>query len=282
MSEPVSPGPLVHPFSIGTSPALIVSDGPLGLGAPAEEFDDLPAETVRTLAQRYGLPPDRTPLAQNALVVVLDGRPVLFDTGTGPELAFGPDTGRLLESLGEAGLRPDDIAAVVLTHIHPDHAWGLVGTDGRPAFPKATVHVAAEELAHVAAASTTGKYVGHHRAVMATCSHQVRPFDIGGEVLPGITAIPTPGHSIAHTSYRVSSGGETVLVLGDVMHHPMLAERTDLTYRSDYDRVRSATTRRAVLSRCAADGTRVLGYHFPWPGLGHFAVGGDGYIFQPD
>lgn len=282
MSAPVSLGPRVHSFSIGGAPALVVSDGPIALGAPVDEFDDLPAETVSALAARYGLPRDRTPLAQNALVVVLDGRPVLFDTGTGPELAFGPDTGRLLESLGEAGLRPDDIAAVVLTHIHPDHAWGLVGPDGRPAFPKATVHVAAEELAYLAAASTTGKYVAHHRAVMATCSHQVRPFDIGGEVLPGVTAIPTPGHSIAHTSYRVSGGGDSILVLGDIMHHPMLAERLDLTYRYDYDRVRSVTTRRAVLARCADDATRVLGYHFPWPGLGHFAVAGDGYIFQPD
>jgi glyoxylase-like metal-dependent hydrolase (beta-lactamase superfamily II) len=281
MSEPF-PGPRVHPFSIGGTPALIVSDGPIALGTPVDEFDDLPAETVSALASRYGLPPDRTPLAQNALVVVLDGRPVLFDTGTGPELAFGPDTGRLIESLGEAGLRPDDIAAVVLTHIHPDHAWGLIDADGRAAFPNALIHVAAEELAFVAAPSTTGLYVGRHRAVIAACSGRLRPFDIGGEVLPGVTAIPTPGHSIAHTSYRVSSGGETVLVLGDIMHHPMLAERLDLTYRYDFDRVRSVTTRRAVLSRCAADATRVLGYHFPWPGLGHFAVAGDGYIFQPD
>ena len=275
-------GPRVHPFSIGAAPALVVSDGPLDLGPPAEEFDDLPAGTVTELAARHGLPADRTPLAQNALVVVLDGRAVLFDTGTGPERPFGPETGRLVESLGEAGLRPEDIAAVVLTHIHSDHVWGLLDPDGGAAFPNATVHVAAEELAFMAAAPSTGPFIGRHRAAIAACSGRLRPFDIGGAVLPGVTALPTPGHTAGHTSYRVGDGRDAVVVLGDLMHHPMLAERPELTYRYDHDRARTVLSRRALLARCAADGSRVLGYHFPWPGLGSFRPAGDGYAFQPD
>lgn len=280
MSTPL-PGPRVHPFSIGQAPALVVSDGPLELAAPAEEFDDLPAEIVTALASRHDLQADRMPLAQNALVVVLDGRAVLFDTGTGPERPFGPETGRLVESLGQAGLQPEDISAVVLTHIHSDHVWGLLGHDGVAAFPNATVHVAAEELAYMAAAPSTGPYIGLHRAAIAACSGRLRPFDIGGAVLPGVTAIPTPGHTAGHTSYRVGDGRDAVVVLGDLLHHPMLAERPDLTYRYDHDRARTVLSRRAVLGRCAADGSRVLGYHFPWPGLGTVVPAGDSFAFVP-
>lgn len=278
----ILPGPRVHPFSIGAAPALVVSDGPLTLAAPAEEFDNAPADAVLALAARHGLPPDRLPLAQNALVVVLDGRPILFDTGTGPERPFGPDTGCLIESLALAGLRPEDIAAVVLTHIHSDHAWGLVGADGGPAFPNATVHVAAEELAFVASAPSTGPFIGVHRAAIAACSGRLRPFDIGGEILPGLTALPTPGHTIGHTSYRVGEGRDAVVVFGDLLHHPMLAERPDLTYRYDHDRDRTVVSRRALLARCAEAGTRVIGYHFPWPGLGSIVTADESYAFVPD
>jgi glyoxylase-like metal-dependent hydrolase (beta-lactamase superfamily II) len=280
MSE-IAPGPRVHRFQIGALPAAIVSDGPLDLGPPSEEFDSLPAETVSALAQRHGLPLDRTPLAQNALVVVVDGKPVLFDTGTGPERPFGPDTGRLVESLTLAGFRPDDIGAVMLTHLHSDHVWGLLAASGSAAFPRATVHVDARELAFLADASRAGPFIDRSRAAIAACTDRVQPFTTGAEVIPGIVAIATPGHTVGHTSYRVGSGADAVVVLGDLMHHPMLAERPDLTYRYDYDRSQTAASRRALLARCAAEGTRVLGYHFPWPGLGTFAAAGDGYAFRP-
>lgn len=278
----ILPGPRVHPFSIGAAPALVVSDGPLTLGAPAEEFDNLPAETVQALALRHALPAGHMPLAQNALVVVLEGRAILFDTGTGPERPFGPDTGCLVDSLALAGLRPEDVSAVVLTHIHSDHAWGLLAADGGPAFPNATVHVAADELAFVAAASSEGAYIARHRAAIAACSGRLRPFDVGGEVLPGVTALPTPGHTIGHTSYRVGDGRDAMVVLGDLLHHPMLAERPDLTYRHDHDRGRTVVSRRALLMRCADEGTRVVGYHFPWPGLGLIVPDGEAYAFVPD
>lgn len=280
MSDP-SPGPRVQPFTIGGTPALIVSDGPLVLEAPALEFDDLPGEVVNELALRHGLPADRMPLEQNALVAVLDGRPVLFDTGTGPERPFGPDTGRLIDSLGLAGLRAEDISAVVLTHIHSDHAWGLVAADGGPAFPNATVHVAADELAFVASQTEPTAFVGRHRAAIAACSDRLRPFDIAGAVVPGVTAIPTPGHTVGHTSYLIGSGRDALMVVGDLLHHPMLAERPDLTYRFDYDRARTVISRRALLARCAAEGIPILGYHFPWPGLGGIVPAGDGYTFKP-
>jgi glyoxylase-like metal-dependent hydrolase (beta-lactamase superfamily II) len=276
----IAPGPRVHRFQIGALPAAIVSDGPLDLGPPATEFDSLPPEAVSALALRHGLPLDRTPLAQNALVVVMDGKPVLFDTGTGPERPFGPDTDHLIESLALAGFRPDDIAAVMLTHLHSDHVWGLLAASGGAAFPRATVHVDARELAFLTDASRSGPNIARSRAAIAACADRVLPFDAGAEVIPGIVAIPTPGHTVGHTSYRVGGGADAVVVLGDLMHHPMLAERPDLTYRYDYDRSLTAASRRALLARCAAEGTRVIGYHFSWPGLGTVEASGDGYLFR--
>jgi len=268
-----------HAFRIGPITAAIVSDGPLALGPPDVEFDSLPAPTVAALARRHGLQDDCTPLEQNALVVVLDGGPVLFDTGTGPERPFGPHTGRLADSLLLAGFRPAEIAAVVLTHAHSDHIWGLIAADGGPAFPNATVHVAAAELAHLAAAPETAPFVSRCRDAVAVCGERLRPFG-AGEVLPGVTALATPGHTPGHTSFRVGSGPDALFVLGDLLHHPMQAERPDLTYRYDAEPAATVRSRRTVLSGCAADGTRILGYHFPWPGLGSIAAAGDGYRFR--
>src|SRR5262249_47048913 len=130
--------PSFYRFKVGALEATVVSDGPIGpMGDPATMFVGASKEEVgRMLADNF-LPADQVVIEQNALVVNTGERLVLFDTGTGATNMFGPTTGRLLSSLQVAGIFASDIDAVVLTHAHPDHCWGLMVDDGKPQFPNA-------------------------------------------------------------------------------------------------------------------------------------------------
>ena len=92
------------------------------------------------------LPPDNIVLEQNSPIVNMGDKLVLFDTGMGTSKAFGPTTGRQQKSMAEAGIKPDDIDAVVLSHAHIDHIGGVVGDDGKSLFPNAQFYIAQSDL----------------------------------------------------------------------------------------------------------------------------------------
>src|SRR5262245_3085459 len=138
--------PAFHRFLIGQREAAVVSDGPLSLTPAGEVFatlaPDLIERALRDVFQTAG--PMR--IEQNCLLVDLDGQLVLFDNGMGTSQLFGSQAGRLVKSLGEAGVRPEEIDAMVLSHAHPDHCWGTMRDDGTPTFLNAAIYMAKEEL----------------------------------------------------------------------------------------------------------------------------------------
>jgi glyoxylase-like metal-dependent hydrolase (beta-lactamase superfamily II) len=135
--------PAFYRFKIGEIEATAVSDGPLSLGEPkADVFIGLSKEEFgKTLADNF-LPTDNVVLQQNALVINTGHVVALFDTGLGTDKMFGPDTGRLPANVRAAGIDPKDVDAVVLTHAHPDHCFGLMADDGVRIFPNAQIYMA--------------------------------------------------------------------------------------------------------------------------------------------
>lgn len=104
----------------------------------------------------------------------------------------------------------------------------------------------------------------------------------GQEVAPGVTAIATPGHTVGHHVYAITSGGTTVVNTGDLAHHQVLLLRRPMwEFAYDTDPKQSAQTRARMLERLATDRHAMLSYHFPWPGLGHVAKEGEGYAWIP-
>jgi glyoxylase-like metal-dependent hydrolase (beta-lactamase superfamily II) len=134
--------PAFYRFKIGSIEATAVSDGPLSLGEPSPDvFIGLSKEEFgRTLTENF-LPTDNVVLQQNALVINTGDLVALFDTGMGTDKMLGPDTGRLPANLRAAGIEPKDIDAVVLTHAHPDHCFGLMSDNGARTFPNAQVYM---------------------------------------------------------------------------------------------------------------------------------------------
>ena len=124
----------------------MVSDGPLLLTPPDDVFTTLAPDQIEAALRDAFLPNGPMRIEQNVLLVDLDGELALFDNGMGTSQLFGPLAGRLLASLAEAGVRPEQIGAMVLSHAHPDHCWGTMRDDGKPAFPNATIYMAREEL----------------------------------------------------------------------------------------------------------------------------------------
>jgi glyoxylase-like metal-dependent hydrolase (beta-lactamase superfamily II) len=233
--------PAFHRFLIGQREAAVVSDGPLLLTPPDEVFTTLAPDLMERALRDAFLTSGPMRIEQNNLLVDLDGQLALFDNGMGSSQLFGSQAGRLVKSLAEAGVRPDEIDAMVLSHAHPDHCWGTMRDDGTPTFPNATIYMAEEELLFWErctdpdmAAVVEG--VAKH---LAPLRDRIRFFRDGEDFLPGLRAIAAPGHTPGHTIFIISSGDEELCVLCDITFHD------PLSYAFQRAKARTTTTRRA-------------------------------------
>ena len=271
---------MFHEFRIGTMKATIVSDGPLSLPAAPKIFKGPDAGTIDAALTQAGLPNDRVRVEQNCLLLETGGKRALFDNGLGSQKLYGPDSGKLLDSLRLAGVDPASIDALVLTHAHSDHCWGTMGDDGTPNLPNATLYLAQEELDFWTSDPPSERL---ERSVAGFAKHilplrdRIRFVRDGEEFLPGVQAWLTPGHTPGHTAYLFDGGW---CLTGDVAFHDPLSYRfPEAESLFDTDRTIGVTTRRRVLDRLADDRLSIVGYHQPWPGLGRVERAGTSFRY---
>ena len=228
-----------------------------------------PAEIAAVL-QAAGAPIDKITLGVDALLAQGGGRVMLFDTGLGPGVH-----GVLQESLAQAGVSPDAVTDVFITHSHGDHVGGLVTAGGRLAFLHAVVHMSTTEWAFMRAQP-------RNPALIAAITPQVRTFKPGIDIVPGVSAVALPGHTPGHVGYEISSGAAHLFDMGDVAHSAVVSlAKPDWAIAYDTDKAQGEATRRATLVRLAASHERVFAPHFPFPGVGRIEAAGDGYVFKP-
>ncbi len=282
--------PYFYRFMHGKMQATVVSDGILPLGEPSASFLGTSKEEVAKLLTDNFLSPTNVVLEQNALVINTGDKLVLFDTGMGSSTMFGPTTGKLLASLKAAGIDPKDIDAVVATHAHCDHVWGIMADDGGRHFPNAQIYISQadfdfwtdEAKLNVKDPAYMKPFVeGARKNLLPNRDRMIYVKD-GQEFLPGIQAMAAPGHTVGHTIYMVTSDGKTLAVIGDLTHHQvLLVEKPRIEFAYDTDSKQSANTRVRVLDMLAANRIPLIAYHFPWPGVGHVAKHGDGFRYFP-
>ena len=211
------------------------------------------------------------------------GRTLLCDTGMG--VARGTDQpGTLLEDLGSAGVKPEDIDAVIFTHLHPDHiGWNIDWSGEKPkaTFPNAKYVIQRAEWD----ASTTAE-----RRENPPAQRQLLPLEALGqlELISGshsftdeVSAIDTSGHTPGHMSFEISSGGERALVQGDLVVHHTLLPRPGWEPRFDQDQETARELRDRELSRWAKEQLLIIANHFPTPGYGYVEKDGDGWRWIP-
>jgi glyoxylase-like metal-dependent hydrolase (beta-lactamase superfamily II) len=259
---------------------LAVLDGPGPLaafpsaGLPENRLGQLlyPAtpEDFAALSAANFIPADRAQGFFTPTVVNTGAEIVLFDTGLAAE--------GTLAALTAAGMTPDMVDVVVITHMHGDHIGGLMGADGvTPTFANARYVTGAVEHNHWSGAANEG------------FDKNVRPLndkftfiDEAGSVAGGITGMAAFGHSPGHMVYQVESGGQRLMITADTANHFVWSlQRPDWEVRFDADKAAAAATRRAVFGQIAADRIPFIGYHMPFPGVGFVEAAGEGFRYVP-
>lgn len=277
--------PSFYRFKIGTIEATVVSDGPLSIGPPTRTFRGPSAEELATMMTDRFLPPDNVVLDQNSLVINTGDKLVLFDTGMSSIKPPNTQVGMLPQSLKQAGIDPADIDAIVLTHPHIDHSGGMVAADGSRLFPNAQVYMTQADHEFWLDDKRLGTPAeGSARTARKNLpAYRDRTIFIkdGQEVVPGVQAMLTPGHTVGHTVFLITSGGKTIANIGDVAHHTVLIEKPRIEVNFDTDSKQGAESRVKLLDMLAAQKIPMLGYHMPWPGIGHVAKQGEGFRWAP-
>jgi glyoxylase-like metal-dependent hydrolase (beta-lactamase superfamily II) len=274
-------------FGLGDAEVTVVSDGPLPLGPPKGTFIGVPDDEVKKMLSDNFLSPDDVVLEQNSPIVNMNDKLILFDTGMGTAKNFGPTTGRQQKSMKEAGIKPEDIDAVVLSHAHIDHIGGIVDESGKVLFPNAQYYIAQSDFDFWTdegkANGPLKDFVMHARKNLLPVRDRLVFFKDGQEFLPGVQALSAPGHTVGHSIFMVSSAGKSFVFMGDLTHHPiLLLEKPRMQFSYDTDPAQAAETRVKMLGMIAANKIPVMSYHFAWPGYGHIAKTTEGFHYYPE
>ena len=269
---------------LGEFEVTVLSDGQLNL--PLDfAYPDVPREELVALLEAAGQRADMLVPDCNVTVLKSADRLVLFDVGSGAN--FMPTAGLLPQSLADAGIDPADVTDVIFTHAHPDHLWGLLDEFDEVLFPDADYHMNQVEWDYWRADGTLEatpeerkSFVVGAQSRLAVLEDRINLFAFGAEVIPGVEAVDTNGHTPGHTSFAVHGGGSSLMVIGDaISNQPVSFEKPDWPSGSDQDPATGAATRAALLDRLVTDDMQVVGYHLPHPGTGRVERSGTAYRY---
>jgi len=272
--------PSVYRVKFGQFEITTILDGAVQLGGPHPIFgENQPAETVQAFAQENFLPPEQMEISFAPVIVNTGNEVVLFDAGNGARRR--PNAGKLASVLGEAGLTPDQIDIVVITHCHPDHIGGLM-EDGDPLFPNARYLIGETEYDFWSSEDRlSGPTEGVAKLVQANVvplAEKMTFLKPEGEVVPGIRAINAFGHTPGMLTFHVESEGKRLLIMADVTNHYVVSlMKPEWHVRFDMDKDAAVATRKRILDMLATDRFPVTGYHMPFPAIGYIEKTGDGY-----
>jgi glyoxylase-like metal-dependent hydrolase (beta-lactamase superfamily II) len=273
--------------NLGSVTVTMLSDGYVSRTLDANFVRNAALADVQAALRDAGLPTDSLKVPYNPLVVDVGGQRVLFDAGNGE---FGATTaGDLLDNMAKAGITPESISAVVISHFHGDHINGLRNMRGDLVFPNARIFVPAPEWdwwmddARMAAApeSFKGNFAATRR-VFSPLASTVTRFVPGTEILPGVSSIPAAGHTPGHTAFVISGGSQKLLYWADTTNLAALFVRNpDWAIVFDMDPEAARVTRRRLADLAIRENMLVAGYHLPGAALGRLSVRGQGYEFKP-
>ncbi|MBI1205196.1 MAG: MBL fold metallo-hydrolase [Rhodopseudomonas sp.] len=279
----------IYRYKVGSHDVIQLMDGARTFPMPDKFVANVSKdEAIKAAAAAY-MPDGKVTIPFSPMVVNTGSKLVAIDTGNGLG-AFAATKGAVGQARGNmaaAGIDPAKIDVVLISHFHGDHVGGLKNADGSPAFPNAEIKVPAGELAFWSDEANAAKANGFNKAQFPNVKKmmaglKVTPYEPDKEVAPGITSVATPGHTPGHTSFVIASGSKKILVQIDVTNIPaMFLTHPDWHAAFDNDGDLAAATRHKIYDMAAAEKLTVVGYHFPYPCVGHVEKDGKGYRLVP-
>ena len=276
-------------FAVGDVQIVALSDGtvPQDLhtllkGVDKDHLDKL-------LAHNFQKSPIE--LSIGGYLIQKDGRNILVDTGVGT--FFGPGVaGKLVSNLEAMGVSPQQVSDILLTHIHTDHSGGLVDAAGKRVFPNATVHVGKPDVDFFLDPKNQNGTTGYDKTYFQQATASIGPyvkagkikaFSAAGEVLAGITAKPTPGHTPGSALYTLSSKGQDLTFVGDLFHvESVQMPQPGITIVYDVNQDQAAAQRKAQFADLAKTRRLIAAPHLPYPGIGYIRQDAPGrYAYVP-
>lgn len=271
---------------LGDLEITILSDGHLSFPVSFLAVNAERAE-IEAALRTAGMPTERAEPPCNVTLVRTAKDLILIDAGAGPH--FSPTAGRLLDNMAAAGIKQEAVSKVVYTHAHPDHLWGTLDDfDEGPNFPNATYVIAAEEWNFWTAEDAAKRlppermnFAPGARRNLLRIKDRIRTVQPGEEIVAGLRAVDTSGHTAGHISIEIASGRDNLMVLGDALAHPIIsfAHPQWRPAADHHDADRAVATRQRLLDRLATDKTPLVGFHLPFPGLGRVERKAGAYAF---
>ena len=270
-------------IEMGSMQIEMLSDGNLVL--PREMIlADAPRDEAQVILDQYGIGDGAFTPPCNLTLLRHEDRVILFDVGSGPD--FQPTAGFLPDALDAIGLYPEDITHLVITHGHPDHIWGLLDDFDEPFLPDAEILMGRADFDYWMNPNTVDT-IGSARQAFAVGAKRrlsavgdlVTLIEDGQEILPGVAARASFGHTPGHMSFELNDGSESLMVIGDAIgnHHVAFA-RPDWHAGSDQDPETGAQTRLGLMDQLASSQMRIAGFHLPG-GLGRVERDAGAYRF---
>ncbi len=275
-----------HAFKHGAFEITVVSDGHLVLPTAFLAPDATPEQRA-ALLKSAGQTGETYDSPTNITLIRAGSDLILIDMGSGDR--FMPTAGKLWDNLKSAGIDKSKITKVIFTHGHPDHLWGAVDDLDDMTLPNATFYVAATEWDFWQGDDATrglpaerAGFVTGARRNYAALKDRVKMFKAGDEVLSGIHAVGTPGHTQGHVALALS-GGDGLIIGGDVLTHPLISfAHPEWRPLADHVPEQAVATRKMLLGRLVADRSKLIGFHLPYPGTGFVERKDGAYRFVAD
>ena len=279
-------GPSFYRYKIGDFEVTALSEGSVRNTALQNMALNKTVPDIQKALGDAFLPADHVINYFNVLVVNTGKNLVLIDSGFGDNGA--PTVGTLISNMQAAGLDPKSVDTILVSHFHGDHISGIRSKAGAANFPNAEVMVPAQEWQFWSDSSNQSKVIdafkpgfGNVKRVFDPIGKDLKQYEYGKELVPGITSLDARGHSPGHGAFIVASGNGKLLVSCDTVNHQILVRNPEWNLWADMDAAMAVAARKRILDMAATDKIQIAAYHLPFPSTGYISKRGDGYEFHP-